>query len=60
MTPVMGIAAYEPAREVLSRVRPAIDAETVRDRLRAVALGYLSAADFDRLVRPEKMLGPEG
>ena len=37
MTLVMGMAASEPAREVLSRVRPAIDTETVRDRLRATA-----------------------
>ncbi len=34
---VMGMAASEPAREVLSRVRPALDADTVRDRLRAAA-----------------------
>jgi DNA mismatch repair protein MutS2 len=37
MTLVMGMAASEPAREVLSRVRPAIDVATVRDRLRAAA-----------------------
>src|ERR1700676_4220203 len=37
MTLVMGMAASEPAREVLSRVRPAIDVDTVRDRLRAAA-----------------------
>ncbi len=37
MTLVMSMAASEPAREVLSRVRPAIDVDTVRDRLRACA-----------------------
>jgi DNA mismatch repair protein MutS2 len=37
MTLVMGMAASEPAREVLARVRPAGDADTVRDRLRATA-----------------------
>ena len=35
MTLVIGMAASEPAREVLSRLRPSIDADTVRDRLRA-------------------------
>ena len=34
-----------------------VDGTTLKDA--AVALGYLSAADFDRLVYPEKMLGPE-
>ena len=37
MALVMSMAASEPAREVLSRVRPAVDADTVRDRLRASA-----------------------
>src|SRR6202050_1772844 len=37
MTVVMGLAASEPAREVLARLRPAIDIETVRERLRASA-----------------------
>ncbi len=37
MALVMGMAASEPAREVLARLRPAIDADTVRDRLRATA-----------------------
>jgi len=37
MTIVMGLAASEPAREVLSRLRPAIDVETVRERLRVSA-----------------------
>src|SRR5579871_2609273 len=37
MALVMSMAASEPAREVLSRVRPAIDVDTVRDRLRATA-----------------------
>ncbi len=35
MALVMAMAAAELAREVLSRLRPAIDAEIVRDRLRA-------------------------
>jgi DNA mismatch repair protein MutS2 len=37
MTLVMGMAASAPAREVLARVRPAVDADIVRDRLRATA-----------------------
>jgi len=37
MTLVMAMAASEPAREVLSRVRPALDANIVRERLRATA-----------------------
>ena len=27
-------------------------------RQEAIALGYVSEADFDQLVRPEKMIGP--
>lgn len=37
MALVMGLAASEPAREVLSHLRPATDTETVRERLRASA-----------------------
>ena len=37
MALVMSMAASEPARELLSRLRPAINTETVRDRLRATA-----------------------
>src|SRR4029077_12663720 len=37
MAIVMGLAASEPAREVLSRLRPSIDIETVKERLRASA-----------------------
>jgi len=37
MTLVMSMAASEPAREVLSHLRPVTDAQVVRDRLRATA-----------------------
>src|ERR1700693_2137623 len=37
MALVMTMAASEPEREVLSRLRPSIDVETLRDRLRASA-----------------------
>jgi DNA mismatch repair protein MutS2 len=37
MALVMGLAASEPAREVLGHLRPATDAATVRERLRAAA-----------------------
>ena len=37
MALVMSMAASEPAREVLSHLRPATDADTVRDRIRATA-----------------------
>ena len=29
-------------------------------REEAVRLGYVSAEDFDRIVRPEDMIGPKG
>ena len=47
---------YDKAAKVAKKAH--VDGTTLKDA--AVALGYLSAADFDRLVRPEKMLGPEG
>ncbi len=47
---------YDKAAKVAKQAH--LDGTTLREA--AVALGYLSAADFDRLVRPEKMLGPEG
>ena len=47
---------YDKAAKVAKQAH--IDGTTLKEA--AVALGYLSAADFDRLVRPEKMLGPEG
>jgi len=37
MALVMSMAASHPAREVLAHLRPAIDADVVRDRLRATA-----------------------
>jgi fumarate hydratase class II len=47
---------YDKAAKVAKKAH--VDGTTLKEA--AVALGYLSAADFDRLVRPEKMLGPEG
>jgi fumarate hydratase class II len=47
---------YDKAAKVAKKAH--LDGTTLKEA--AVALGYLSAADFDRLVRPEKMLGPEG
>src|SRR5271166_810339 len=47
---------YDKAAKVAKQAH--IDGTTLKEA--AVALGYLSAADFDRLVRPEKILGPEG
>jgi len=47
---------YDKAAKVAKQAH--IDGTTLKEA--AVALGYLSAADFDRLVRPEKMLSPEG
>ncbi len=46
---------YDKAAKVAKQAH--LDGTTLKEA--AVALGYLSAADFDRLVRPEKMLGPE-
>jgi fumarate hydratase class II len=46
---------YDKAAKVAKKAHA--DGTTLKDA--AVALGYLSAADFDRMVRPEKMLGPE-
>jgi fumarate hydratase class II len=46
---------YDKAAKVAKKAHA--DGTTLKEA--AVALGYLSAADFDRLVRPEKMLGPE-
>jgi len=46
---------YDKAAKVAKKAH--VDGTTLKEA--AVALGYLSAADFDRLVRPEKMLGPE-
>ena len=46
---------YDKAAKVAKQAH--VDGTTLKEA--AVALGYLSAADFDRLVRPEKMLGPE-
>jgi len=47
---------YDKAAKVAKQAH--VDGTTLKEA--AVALGYLSASDFDRLVRPEKMLGPEG
>jgi fumarate hydratase class II len=47
---------YDKAAKVAKKAH--VDGTTLKEA--TVALGYLSAADFDRLVRPEKMLGPEG
>ena len=46
---------YDKAAKVAKKAH----AEGTTLKEAAVALGYLSAADFDRMVRPEKMLGPE-
>jgi fumarate hydratase, class II len=46
---------YDKAAKVAKKAHA--DGTTLKEA--AVALGYLSAADFDRMVRPEKMLGPE-
>jgi fumarate hydratase class II len=47
---------YDKAAKVAKKAHT--DGSTLKEA--AVALGYLSGEDFDRLVRPEKMLGPEG
>jgi len=46
---------YDKAAKVAKKAHA--DGSTLKEA--AVTLGYLSAAEFDRLVRPEKMLGPE-
>jgi fumarate hydratase class II len=46
---------YDKAAKVAKKAHA--DGTTLKEA--AVALGYLSAADFDRMVRPEKMIGPE-
>src|SRR5579872_1208695 len=46
---------YDKAAKVAKKAHA--DGSTLKEA--AVALGYLSAEDFDRMVRPEKMLGPE-
>ena len=46
---------YDKAAKVAKKAHA--DGSTLKEA--AVALGYLSAAEFDRMVRPEKMLGPE-
>jgi fumarate hydratase class II len=45
---------YDRAAEIATRAHR--DGTTLREA--ALALGYVSAEDFDRLVRPEAMLGP--
>ena len=47
---------YDKAAKVAKKAH--LDGTTLKEA--AVALGYLKAEDFDRLVRPDKMLGPEG
>jgi fumarate hydratase, class II len=45
---------YQRAAEIAKAAHAA--GTTLREE--AIRLGYVSAADFDRLVRPEKMIGP--
>jgi fumarate hydratase class II len=45
---------YQHAAEIAKTAHAA--GTTLREE--AIRLGYVSAADFDRLVRPEKMIGP--
>src|SRR5690349_13867917 len=45
---------YDKAAEIAKKAHR--DGGTLRDA--ALALGYVSAADFDRWVRPETMIGP--
>jgi len=45
---------YDRAAEIARRAHR--DGVTLREA--ALALGYVSAEEFDRLVRPEEMLGP--
>jgi fumarate hydratase class II len=47
---------YDKAAKVAKKAHT--DGTTLKEA--AVALGYLKADEFDRMVRPEKMLGPEG
>jgi len=53
LTPHIG---YDKAAKVAKKAH--LDKSTLKEA--AVALGYLSGEDFDRWVRPEKMLTPEG
>jgi fumarate hydratase class II len=46
---------YEHAAEIAKTAH----ARGTSLREAAIRLGYVSAADFDRLVRPEKMIGPQ-
>jgi fumarate hydratase class II len=47
---------YDKAAKVAKKAH----AEGLTLRESAVALGFLSGAEFDRIVRPEKMTGPDG
>jgi fumarate hydratase class II len=47
---------YDKAAKVAKKAH----AEGLTLRESAVALGFLSGAEFDRIVRPKKMTGPEG
>jgi fumarate hydratase, class II len=47
---------YDRAAAIAKRAHH--DGTTLREA--ALALGYVSADEFDRLVRPEQMLGPDG
>jgi fumarate hydratase class II len=51
LAPVIG---YDRAAQVARKAA----AEGIGLRQAAVGLGFLSAADFDRIVRPEDMVGP--
>jgi len=53
LTPHIG---YDNAAKVAKKAHA--EAITLRDA--AIALGFLSGEEFDRHMRPEKMLGPEG
>ena len=45
---------YDRAAEIAKKAHR--EGSTLREA--AVALGYLAAEEFDRLVRPERMVGP--
>ncbi len=51
LTPHIG---YDRAAEIAKKAHR--EGSTLRDA--ALALGYVTATDFDRWVRPEAMIGP--
>ncbi|HXF57031.1 MAG TPA: class II fumarate hydratase [Actinomycetota bacterium] len=53
LTPRIG---YDKAAEIAKKAHQ--EGKTLKEA--ALELGYLTAAEFDELVRPERMVGPEG